>query len=199
MGNIFSVQKKLLQEDALVSVSSNPQDIINADKLILLGVGHFKKAMDNLKNLSLLEPLNESVLVQKKPILGICLGMQLMGLSSEESDDRVDAEGLGWVDASVKKFVTNDTSTFKIPHIGWNNIQSQKDSNLLADITSEDEFYFVHSFFMNPNDQDISLTKTSYINEFCSSIEKENIFGVQFHPEKSHDAGRKLLQNFISI
>lgn len=197
MGNIFSVQKKLLQENITVTVSSEPQDISQADKIILLGVGHFNKAMDNLIDLNLIEPLNEFALIQKKPILGICLGMQLMAISSEEGNGK--NHGLGWVDASVKKFQTDDFKRFKIPHMGWNTINSLKKSALMKNISFEDEFYFVHSFFMEPNDPNLVLNETIYIEKFCSGIEKENIFGVQYHPEKSHDAGQTLLKNFIAI
>ena len=197
MGNIFSVQKKLLQENINVTISSEPKDIFEADKIILLGVGHFNKAMDNLIDLNLIEPLNDFALIQKKPVLGICLGMQLMAISSEEGNNR--NRGLGWVDASVKKFQTDDFKKFKIPHMGWNNINPLKNSALMKNISSQDEFYFVHSFFMEPNDPDLVLNETIYIDKFCSGIEKENIFGVQYHPEKSHDAGQTLLKNFIAI
>ncbi len=197
MGNIFSVQKKLLQENIDVSVSSEPKDILNADKVILLGVGHFNKAMDNLNHLSLIEPLNDFAIVKKKPILGICLGMQLMAMTSEEGGGR--QKGFGWIDASVKKFQTPNTKQFKIPHMGWNNVSLVKDSDLMRNISSEDEFYFVHSFFLQPKEKEIILNETNYIDYFCSGIEKENIFGVQYHPEKSHDAGQTLLRNFISI
>ncbi len=197
MGNIFSVQKKLLQENITVTVSSEPKDILEADKIILLGVGHFNQAMDNLNDLNLIEPLNDFVLIKKKPVLGICLGMQLMAMSSEEGNGM--NHGLGWVDASVKKFQTVDFKKFKIPHMGWNNVNSLKNSELMKNIYPEDEFYFVHSYFMEPNDRKLILNETLYIHKFCSGIEKDNIFGVQYHPEKSHDAGQELLKNFISI
>jgi imidazole glycerol-phosphate synthase subunit HisH len=195
MGNIFSVQKKLLQENITVSISSEPQDILQADKIILLGVGHFKRAMDNLQELNLIEPLNNFALIQKKPVLGICLGMQLMASFSEEGN----STGLGWVNASVKKFKTLDSKKFKIPHMGWNTINLIKKSALMNNIASNEEFYFVHSFYMQPNDPDLILNETNYIENFCSGIEQENIFGVQYHPEKSHDSGRTLLKNFISL
>ncbi|MDA9634454.1 imidazole glycerol phosphate synthase subunit HisH [Pseudomonadota bacterium] len=195
MGNIFSVQKKLLQENISVTVSSKPHDIIDADKIILLGVGHFKKAMDNLNELNLIEPLNNFAITQKKPVLGICLGMQLMANFSEEGS----SAGLGWVDASVSKFKTNDSKKFKIPHMGWNNVFYKKDSALMKNISERDEFYFVHSFFLEANNSQLVLSETDYIERFCSSIEQENIFGVQFHPEKSHDAGKTLLRNFILL
>ena len=195
MGNIFSVQKKLLQESVNISVSSLQKDILNADKIILLGVGHFKKAMDNLKELNLIEPLNKFALIQKKPILGICLGMQLMANYSEEGD----VSGLGWVDASVKRLKTSNVKKFKIPHIGWNTVRLLKKSALMQNIKPEEEFYFVHSFYMEPNDPRIALNETSYIQNFCSGIEKDNIFGVQYHPEKSHDSGQTLFKNFLSL
>ena len=195
MGNIFSVQKKLLQENAKVSISSNYQDIEKADKIILLGVGHFKKAMDNLEELNLIEPLNHFALIQKKPILGICLGMQLMSKFSEEGNSK----GLGWIDASVKKFKTSNSTKFKIPHMGWNTIHLSKESSLMQGIDEDEEFYFVHSFFIKPINHKVVLNETTYIDTFCSGIEQENIFGVQYHPEKSHDAGRTLLRNFIAL
>ena len=195
MGNIFSVQKKLLEENITVSISSKPQDILQADKIILLGVGNFKRAMDNLQELNLIEPLENFALIQKKPILGICLGMQLMATFSEEGN----SIGLGWIDASVKKFKTLDSQKFKIPHMGWNTINIAKKSLLMNNIAADEEFYFVHSFYMQPNDPALILNETNYIENFCSGIEQENIFGVQYHPEKSHDSGRMLLKNFISL
>jgi len=195
MGNIFSIQKKVLQEEASVSISSDPIDILKADKIILCGVGHFAKAMKNLTKLNLIDPLNDFATIHKKPVLGICLGMQLMANFSEEGN----VDGLGWMDSSVKKFKTTEPQKFKIPHMGWNTITSMKSSPLLGDISSEEEFYFVHSFYMQPHSKDIILTETNYIENFCSGVQKDNIFGVQFHPEKSHSAGRKLLKNFIAL
>ena len=197
MGNIFSVQKKLLQEHAIVSISSKPEDILDADKVILLGVGHVEKAMNNLTELDLLDSLNNFALIEKKPILGICLGMQLMAETSDEGNGKI--RGLGWINASVKKFYTQESQKFKIPHIGWNNVHTLKNSKLMKDITSKDEFYFVHSYYMEPLDEDVILNETSYIEKFCSGVEKDNIFGVQYHPEKSHDSGRTVLRNFINL
>jgi imidazole glycerol-phosphate synthase subunit HisH len=195
MGNIFSVQKKLLQENVTVSTSSDPQDILKADKIILLGVGHFKRAMSNLKELNLIDPLNNFALTQKKPILGICLGMQLMARFSEEGN----SNGLGWIDASILKFKTSDSKKFKIPHTGWNTVNSINKSSLLNGLEPDEEFYFVHSFYIQPNDPKLIMTETQYIESFCSGVEKENIFGVQYHPEKSHDSGRTIFKNFISL
>jgi len=195
MGNIFSVQKKIQSQDISLSISSDVQDIEKADKIILCGVGHFKKAMDNLYKLNLIDPLNKFALIKKKPVLGICLGMQLMANSSEEGNTK----GLGWIDASVKKFTTSQTRKFKIPHMGWNTIEILKNSPLMKGINSSEEFYFVHSFFLESNDRINDLNETTYIQKFCSGIEHENIFGVQYHPEKSHDAGQILLNNFLSL
>lgn len=195
MGNIFSVQKKLIQEGGLVTVSSNPKDISKADKIILCGVGHFAKAMDNLNKLNLIDPLNEFVHIQKKPLLGICLGMQLMADFSDEGE----VKGLGWIKASVKKFSTTEPQKFKIPHMGWNTITLKKSSSLMKDILPDEEFYFVHSFYMQPNDSEVIFNETKYIETFCSGVQKDNIFGVQFHPEKSHSAGSKLLKNFVAL
>jgi imidazole glycerol-phosphate synthase subunit HisH len=195
MGNLNSVKRKLsrLGTDALIS--DNPSDIIKADKLILPGVGHFRKAVENLKHMNLWEPLHESVLVMKRPILGICLGMQLMASHSQEGD----SEGLGWFDADVVKFDVKDCLTHKIPHTGWNQIIKTKESLLMNDIPDLSEFYFVHSFHMKCNNPEDILNETEYEYRFTSAVEKDNIFGVQYHPEKSHDIGEVLLRNFLGI
>ena len=195
MGNLFSIQKKLLQEGVSVSISSDPDDIVKADKIILCGVGHFAKAMINLNQLNLIDALNNFAIIQKKPLLGICLGMQLMANFSEEGN----VNGLGWIDSSVKKFKTSEPQKFKIPHMGWNTITPTKSSLLTKGISSEEEFYFVHSFYMQPHNKDTILNETHYIENFCSGVEMDNIFGVQFHPEKSHSPGKKLFKNFIAL
>ena len=195
MGNIFSVQKKIQSKDISLSISSDIHDILNADKIILCGVGHFKKAMDNLIELNLIDSLNDFALIQKKPVLGICLGMQLMANYSEEGN----VNGLGWVDAKVKKFNTSESKKYKIPHMGWNTVVISKESPLMKNINSNEEFYFVHSFYLKSNNPLNILNETTYIQKFCSGIEQENIFGVQYHPEKSHDAGYILLDNFLSL
>jgi len=195
MGNIFSIQKKIQSRDIILSISSDAQDIINADKIILCGVGHFRKAMDNLNKLNLIESLNHFALIQKKPVLGICLGMQLMANFSEEGN----VKGLGWVEASVKKFSTPQDKKLKVPHMGWNTVSISKESALMENIDPNDEFYFVHSFFLQPENPENILNETQYIQKFCSAIQQDNIFGVQYHPEKSHDVGQTLLNNFMSL
>ena len=195
MGNLHSVKKKLDRLKTTSSITSNPRDIIKADKIILVGVGHFAKAMKNIQELDLLDALSEVAMIKKKPVLGICLGMQLMAKDSEEGN----TEGLGWLDANVRKMQVDDTLKFKIPHTGWNKITQSKKSHLMKGIPESSEFYFVHSYYLKPNETSNTLNETEYCFKFTSAIEKDNIFGVQYHPEKSHDVGEVLLKNFISL
>lgn len=202
MGNLHSVKKKLdrLKIDAVIS--SDPTVILNATKLILPGVGHFGNAMKNLRELNLLDALNEAVLLKKTPILGICLGMQLMAKESRESIRRggeSGEQGLGWFDAEVVKFTFEDTLRFKVPHTGWNTISIEKDTPIMKDIPENSEFYFVHSYYMKAKDSNDVLNYTDYGTRFASAISKGNIYGFQYHPEKSHDVGMKLLENFCGF
>ncbi|MBU2019073.1 MAG: imidazole glycerol phosphate synthase subunit HisH [Bacteroidetes bacterium] len=195
MGNIFSIQKRLNKLGVDVVVSSRREDVASADKLILPGVGHFGRAMENLKKNNLIEILNEAVLIQKKPILGICLGMQLLATSSEEGS----VDGLNWISGTVEKLKLTEASRFKIPQIGWNTIKIEKLSKLMLGIKDQEEFYFVHSYkYVCENPENV-LNTTNYEENFCSAIEHENIYGVQYHPEKSHDQGEQLFKNFISL
>ncbi len=195
MGNLNSVKKVLERMKTNVVVSSNPKDIAESDKLILPGVGHFAKAMSNLKKLNLLDTLHDSVLVKKKPILGICLGMQLLAKKSEEGN----AEGLGWIDAEVVRFRVSDKMKYKIPHMGWNRIHLKNDGLLMKNIPDLSEFYFVHSYYVKLKNESDLLNETEYDFIFTSAVEKENIFGVQYHPEKSHDTGAQVIKNFIEL
>jgi len=195
MGNLNSVKKKFDRLKVNSRISSNRNELLNADKIILPGVGHFQKAMENLKALNLIETLNECIHIKQKPILGICLGMQLMAKSSEEGM----AEGLGWFDANVVRFNVKDTLKYKVPHTGWNQIEHSKTSELMKGVPELSEFYFVHSFYMKLNNHSDELNRTEYESKFTSAIEKGNIFGVQYHPEKSHDIGELLLKNFIEL
>lgn len=195
MGNLNSVKKTLERLSVDAVISSDPKDIRESDKIILPGVGHFGKAMSNLKELNLLDSLNEVVLADKKPILGICLGMQLLAKKSEEGN----AVGLGWIDAEVTKFQVSDKLKFKVPHMGWNRISVKKNSLLMKEIPDHSEFYFVHSFHIKVNDKSDLLNETEYEYAFTSAVEKDNIFGVQYHPEKSHDTGAQLIKNFIKL
>jgi glutamine amidotransferase len=195
MGNLQSVQKRIHKVGGKSIISSNPNIIANASKIILPGVGHFGKAMNKLKDRKIFQALNQAVLERKVPILGICLGMQIMAKHSEEGD----SEGLGWIDATVKKFKIEDKLRFKVPHMGWNTVVIKKGNPLFTNTQDNPEFYFVHSFYLDSNDKSINLNETNYEQDFVSAIQLDNIFGVQYHPEKSHDAGNSLFKNFINL
>ena len=194
-GNLNSVKKNLDRIKASSLVSSEPDDILSSDKIILPGVGHFVTAMSKLTELNLVDPLNEAVLIRQKPILGICLGMEVMAKSSEEGV----AEGLGWFDANAVRFKISNRLRFKVPHIGWNQVKIKKQSSLMDKIPEGSEFYFVHSYHLELSDASDTLTESNYESDYPSAVEKDNIFGVQFHPEKSHDVGAQLLRNFVEF
>lgn len=195
MGNLRSIHKKFQRIGYSAVVSGDINIIRQADKLILPGVGHFANAMKNLRELNILDVLNEMALVKQVPILGICLGMQLLAKRSEEGF----ADGLGWLDAEVERFHVSDTLKFKIPHMGWNSTNIKKSSPLLADIPANILFYFVHSYHMNCYSKEDILTTTVYDYEFVSAVQKNNIFGTQYHPEKSFDWGETILKNFADL
>ena len=191
-GNMQSVIKTLGLVGVSGVISSDPDLIISADRLILPGVGHFGKVMSNLRNSGLKDALDEAVLKRNIPILGICLGMQLMAQHSSEGNE----DGLGWFDGTVVRFDVQDELRYKVPHIGWNQAQQAKSSIILNNIDQSSEFYFLHSFHYVTETPSEILMNTSYSYNFVSAIEKRNIYGVQFHPEKSHEVGLNLLKNF---
>lgn len=194
MGNLFSIRKVLERLGYGCHISDSYQDIRKASKLILPGVGHFGKAMQNLQQKNLIDELNESVLIRKTPVLGICLGMQLFATSSEEGE----ANGLNWIKGKVVKFGIKQPAIYKVPHVGWNTLTHEKEySFLLNGLNTTDKFYFVHSFHFADNEESETLTKTNYEYSFVSSVQKDNITGVQFHPEKSHKAGEQMISNFL--
>jgi glutamine amidotransferase len=195
MGNIFSIEKILKSLGKTPIVSNKREIILSADKIILPGVGHFSNAMNNLKKMNLIEPLNFFALEKKKPILGICLGMQLMAEKSEEGD----ANGLGWIDAIVKKFSINNKLNYKVPQMGWNTINIKKESLLMKNIPDNSEFYFIHSYYVDCRNEEDILNTTKYESNFVSATQKNNIFGVQYHPEKSHDSGKQVVKNFLEL
>jgi glutamine amidotransferase len=196
MGNLRSVGKAFERLGVKVIISSLVDDIRKADKIILPGVGHFKYGMEKLISLKLINILNIKVLEENVPVLGICLGMQLMTSHSEEGD----VAGLNWVSARTKKFQFEEkNSIFKVPHMGWNSVTIMKDSALLKDLVSEDLFYFVHSYYVACNDPADVLLRTDYNIGFDSGFVNDNISGFQFHPEKSHKKGLCLLKNFIDL
>lgn len=197
VGNIASIQNMLKKSGINSEIFSEPGEIDNYDKLILPGVGAFDYAMNQLIHNSWIMPLNHFVVEKKKPILGICLGMQLMCNRSEEGQ----VAGLSWINAEVKKFNTDNSFSFKVPHMGWNSVKVENTNSILFESLNDlNKFYFVHSYFIECFEKKDILSRTIYIDiDFISSFNKENIFGVQFHPEKSHIYGQKLLSNFAKL
>ena len=195
MGNLRSVQKKFQRVGAEVLISSNIKEIAQAKKLVLPGIGHFANGIINLKETGIWEVLNKKVLDDKVPILGICLGMQLMAKHSEEGN----VEGLGWFDADIIRFQVKDQLKYKVPHMGWNNAVLNKDSLLFKGIPEDSMYYFVHSYHIQCHNKEDILTTTKYEYSFTSSVQRDNIYGTQFHPEKSHDWGEVIYKNFANI
>jgi imidazole glycerol-phosphate synthase subunit HisH len=194
MGNIGSICKMLRLVGADPFVSSDPQQLRGADKLVLPGVGHFDRAMTNLRTAGLVEELQELVQVRRVPILGICLGMQLLCGSSEEGTQA----GLGFLDARVRRFEFADESRLKVPHMGWRDLEVARPSSLLTGIDNESRFYFVHSYFVDCAHDANVLARATYGEPFVAAFERDNVRGVQFHPEKSHKFGIRVFQNFVS-
>lgn len=195
LGNLGSIKNMLKKIGYESEITSDHQVIQSAKKLILPGVGAFDQGMKNLDERGLIPLLNQKVLVEKTPVLGICLGMQLVTNKSEEGS----LSGLGWVDAETIKFDSTKTDKkFPIPHMGWEYVSEKGNSPLLKDMYEEPKFYFVHSYYVKCNNPDEAILTSNYIFEFDSGFQKENILGVQFHPEKSHKYGMKLLTNFMT-
>jgi len=195
VGNTGSILKKLRRIGQNSILASSRNDIENVSKIILPGVGHFTSSVRNLKRSGLWDELNESVVHKKLPILGICLGMQLMSKKSEEGNE----DGFGWIEANVVRFKVEDKIRYKIPHIGWNTIEVKKKSPIFEGVDLAKGFYFVHSFHLECHNQEDVLATTDYSYPFVSVVQKDHIFGVQFHPEKSHDWGEIFLLNFLKL
>mgnify|MGYP005845250055 CR=1 FL=1 len=196
-GNLKSIKNMLRKAGHTEVIISNQQDeITNADKLILPGVGHFDYGMNKLHESKLIPSLTHQVMKQKIPILGICLGAQLMTQGSDEGEEK----GLGWVNGKTVAFDKNKLSKqYKIPHMGWNEVNSQKDAKLFQNMPQPSRFYFVHSYHLYMyNQEDVWLT-THYGYTFCAAYQHENIFACQFHPEKSHKFGLQLIKNFVAL
>lgn len=193
MGNLGSIQNMLKRLGAKALITSDIKAIGDAEKLILPGVGAFDTAMTRVNNSGLREILDRKALTERVPILGICLGMQLLTRSSEEGR----LSGLGWIPATTKRFPNQPN--MKIPHMGWNVVSCSTPSLLTAEFEPDTRFYFVHSYYVEVEERAHSILTTRYILEFDSAIQRENIFGVQFHPEKSHRFGMRLLNNFLKV
>ena len=198
-GNISSVInsfKEVAKDKVNIEVTSNLNKIKSSDKLVLPGQGSFKSCVDALNNINgLVDVLNEFAISNKKPLLGICVGLQMFAdIGYEETETK----GLGWISGKVSK-IDNQNGKYKLPHIGWNQINIVKDSKILKDIENKSHMYFVHSYEFIPDDKNTILTTTDYSSKIISSVEKENIFGTQFHPEKSDKLGLKIITNFINL
>jgi imidazole glycerol-phosphate synthase subunit HisH len=195
MGNLTSVNNAIEYLGFNCEIIDNPDLISKFDKLILPGVGAFEACINNLKNKKFVKTLNEEVLTKKKPILGICLGMQVMAKKGFEGGE---FEGLGWFNASVVK-IRPQTNTIKVPNIGWNKIDYNKENILFQNLKDPVEVYFVHSYHMDCFDQKNIIATSIYGHKITVAVNKDNIYGTQFHPEKSQDLGLQILENFLSI
>ena len=198
-GNISSVInsfKEVAQNKAIIEVTSDLNKIKSSDKIVLPGQGSFKSCVDALNKISgLNDTLNEFVIVNKKPLLGICVGLQMF---ADVGYEETETKGLGWISGKVSK-IDNQNGKFKLPHIGWNQINILKDSKIFKEIENNSHMYFVHSYEFIPKDNKVISATTDYSTKVVCSVEKENIFGTQFHPEKSDKTGLKIINNFINL
>ena len=198
-GNISSVInsfKEVAQEKVNIGVTSDLKKIKSGDKVVLPGQGSFKSCVDALNKIDgLVDTLNEFAMTNKKPLLGICVGLQMF---ADVGYEETETKGLGWISGKVSK-IDNQNGKFKLPHIGWNQINIVKDSKIFKDIKKNSHMYFVHSYEFIPENKDVISATTDYSSNIVCSVEKENIFGTQFHPEKSDKEGLKIIDNFIKI
>jgi glutamine amidotransferase len=198
-GNISSVInsfKEVAKEKIKIEVSSNLDKIKSSDKIVLPGQGSFKSCVDALNSIDgLVDTLNEFTIINKKPLLGICVGLQMF---ADVGYEETETKGLGWISGKVSK-IDNQNGKFKLPHIGWNELNIVKDSQIFKDIKNKSHMYFVHSYEFIPEDKDVISATTDYSSNIVCSVEKENIFGAQFHPEKSDKEGLKLIDNFLNL
>ena len=198
-GNISSVInsfKEVAKDKVSIEVTADLNKIKSSDKVVLPGQGSFKSCVDALNKINgLTETLNDFAMNNKKPLLGICVGLQMFAdIGYEETETK----GLGWISGKVSK-IDNQNGKFKLPHIGWNQINIVKDSKIFKDIKKNSHMYFVHSYEFIPKNKDVISATTDYSSNIVCSVEKENIFGTQFHPEKSDKTGLKIIDNFINL
>ena len=179
-----------------IEVTSDLKDILNSDKIILPGQGSFKNCIESLEKVKgLKDTLNEFVIIKKKPLFGICVGMQMF---ADKGFEEIETKGLGWIAGNVKK-IDNKNNQFKLPHIGWNELSFTLNSKLFKGIKEKSHVYFVHSYKFTPDDEAFISSKTNYSEEIVASVEKNNLFGTQFHPEKSDSVGLKIIENFVNL
>ena len=198
-GNISSVInsfKEVAEDKINIEVTSDLNKIKLSDKVVLPGQGSFKSCVDALNGISgLVDTLNEFVIKDKKPLLGICVGLQMF---ADIGYEEIETKGLGWISGKVSK-IDNQNDKFKLPHNGWNEINIIKNSKIFNDIKNKSHMYFVHSYEFVPEDKSVISATTDYSSNIVCSVEKENIFGTQFHPEKSDKIGLKIIENFIKL
>ena len=198
-GNISSVInsfKEVAKEKIKIVVSSNLNKIKSSDKIVLPGQGSFKSCVDSLNSIDgLVDTLNEITIINKKPLLGICVGFQMF---ADVGYEEIETQGLGWISGKVSK-IDNQNGKFKLPHIGWNELNIVKASKIFKDIKNKSHMYFVHSYEFIPKDKNVISATTDYSSSIVCSVEKENIFGTQFHPEKSDKEGLKIIDNFLNL
>ena len=198
-GNISSVInsfKEVSKDKVNIEVTSDLNTIKLSDKVVLPGQGSFKSCVEALNSVNgLVDVLNEFVINNKKPLLGICVGLQMF---ADFGYEETETKGLGWISGKVSK-IDNQNKEFKLPHIGWNEINIVKDSKIFKDIDNNSHMYFVHSYEFIPENKDVISATTDYSSNIVCSVEKENIFGTQFHPEKSDKLGLKIIKNFINL
>ena len=198
-GNISSVINsfnEVAKNKVNIEVTADLDKIKSGDKLVLPGQGSFKSCIDALNNINgLVDTLNDFVLINKKPLLGICVGLQMF---ADVGYEEIETKGLGWISGKVSK-IDNQNGNYKLPHIGWNQINIVKDSKIFKGIENNSHMYFVHSYELVPNNKGVVSATTHYSSNIVCSVEKENIFGTQFHPEKSDKIGLQVIRNFLNI
>lgn len=196
VGNINAFVNVYKRVDVPVKIARTKEDLIGAKKLILPGVGHFDHAMTQLNNSGMRDTLDKMVMDDKIPVIGICVGMQMMANSSDEGK----MEGLKWIDASVRKFDESKINQVtRLPHMGWNDVKPVKDISLFQGLEKDAIFYFLHTYYFECNAKEDIMAVTQYGGEFTSAAHHENKYGIQFHPEKSHSYGETLLHNFAKL
>ena len=198
-GNISSVInsfREVANNKVKIEITSDLNKIKSSDKVVLPGQGSFKSCVDALNNFNgLVDTLNEFAINNKKPLLGICVGLQMF---ADIGYEEIETKGLGWISGKVSK-INNQNNKYKLPHIGWNQINIVKDSKIFKDIDNNSPMYFVHSYEFIPEDKNLISATTDYSSNIVCSVEKDNIFGTQFHPEKSDKMGLKMIDNFINL